>query len=255
MRWLALGWVVLAAQLGRADVPPPGTSVFSSYKVFTGPQGQRLELGMQLPLDEHRALVRLTGTDTDVDGLVLPGTVTTRGRDRAFTTRLHGNDFELLRLSDTDGTVFLPGDRGFKVKFNQVGDAAGAQALGQDHRRQLADGSLGLVARKDFPFLQKKYDGLAQAALAEANQACHGEATFTFDWGRFPDAVMEEVDVWKRCAPFLALAKKRCPAEKTWVCSFGKAPDLERVDGKLVFTTTAEGDVASFLGKHLEKTP
>lgn len=246
MRRLTLGWVLFVAQLSWGDA-------LASLKVFTGPMGQRLELGTQLPLDAHQALLRLTGTDSELDGLVLQGTVSTRGNERAFTTRLHGSDYELLRLGETSGTVYLPGGQSFAVKFNQAGDAAGAQALEQDHRRQLADGALGLVQRREFPFLQKKYDGLARARLAEVNRACRTQATFSFDWARFPDEVMENVDVWKRCAPLLELARTRCPTERAWVCSFGAAPDLERVDGRLVFTTTREGDVAPFLSKHLEK--
>lgn len=200
-----------------------------SAKVYRGPDGQLLELATLKPRAAKKVLLRVKSSDSENDGLVIPGSVD--GDDVSITYR--GGAWNMLVVRGESREVFVPGGKSFKVKFDQPATDAfnGADLLtayaSQASRR-------ALFARKEWPVLEKKYQAAADAAVAPLAKTCGHPVAFTFDWSSFPDAVMADADVWKACRPAVAEAQKKCPAKLT--CRGGSAGGVTSEGDALVFT-------------------
>jgi hypothetical protein len=209
-------------------------------KHYTGRDGQTLELATLKPATDRQVLVRLRATNSELDGLVLRGTLDARG---TFVTRLHGADWALVSFHEGRGAVTAPGAE-FTVTFSAGEPESPGDDLLQAHEQQTASGALAALARKPFPFLEKKYEAAAAKALASLNATCNSAATFHFEWARFSDDDLSNLDVWSLCEPLLATVKTRCAAitgVTNLTCSRGPKFALTRSGGALTFTTTEKG--------------
>ncbi len=252
---VVVGWLLC---VGAAAAQPVQ---LTAVKVFVGKEGQRLELGFLEPRSGKQALVRFTGTGSEVDGLVVRGALDEQGAERhdAFVTRVHGSDgATFFRIKEGQGTAWVPGGQSFSVKFLELGSPELGKELAARHAEQLESGALALLAKKAFPHLVKKYDDKAAAALQELNQACGGKRSFTYDWAFIDDEVMENVNVADVCLPLLSAGKRACKAlagVTTLRCRVGPSFGLRREGDALLFTTTTKGkaDGAAFVQSSLER--
>ena len=247
----ALGWVVWVVASSAVAAAPE----VASLKVYQGHDGQVVEVATLEPVKARAALLRLRGANSGFDGLVLRGTLEARG---AFVTRIHGGEWTVLRLTDGRGTVYAEGTSPFEVAFHETGTPALAEALRSAHQQQTASGELAMLAKKEFPFLVKKYEAQAAAAVAGLNQACGTRATFAFRWVTFSDEDMADLDAWALCAPVLTAARGHCAAVKditSFACGRGAKFDLRREAGTVTFTTTEKGkaDGPAFVSSALER--
>ena len=201
-----------------------------AVKVFRGPEGQLVEVVTLRPRAARKLLVRVKNSDSQSDGLVLPCSL----ENEDATTTVRGGPWNLVVVRGESREVFVPGGKSFKVKFDQPAtDAFDPKDLlaafeGQGSRR-------ALLARKDWPVLEKKYQASADAAAAKLGKACGHDVAFSFDWSSFPDAVMADANVWKACEPAVAQAQKKCPAKL--VCRAGATTGVATEGDSLVFTT------------------
>lgn len=210
-----------------------------SVKSYAGPDGQLVEVVRLKPLKAQQALLRVTGASSPADGLVLPAVLA----GGAFTVRIRGGDWNLLRLEEGTGTgtVYAPDAKEFRVKFT-AGKSDAAELLSA-HQAQLESGAIALLAKKEFPFLVKKYEGKAATAVAELNKACGAKLDFTFSWATFSDDDMSNLDAWSLCAPFVTALKSSCAATKgvtAIACRRGTKAAVERSPERITFTTAAE---------------
>jgi hypothetical protein len=229
--------LLLAVMLSSAPAAPLEVA---NVKLYKGRDGQTLELATLQPTADKQALVRINAANCEVDGLVLRGVLDARGD---FVTRIHGADWTLARFTEGRATVSAPGAE-FAVTFSAAEPGALGAELATAHAQQTSSGALRLLARKPFPFLEKKYTDKAQAALTALNAACGSSAVFAFDWGSFSDQDMAELDVWALCEPLVTAAKSRCAVVKgvtTLTCSRGERFDVLRTPGGLKFITTEQG--------------
>lgn len=227
----------------------------ATVKVYLGPDGQALDVARLKPVKDKRALVRLRAANSDIDGLVLAGTVTEQGD---FVTRIHGADWALVRLSDGRAAVSAPGIKPFDAQYKDIAKDGLGEELALAHATQTESGQLVLLAKKEFPHLVRKYEAQANTALVSLNKTCGTTLSFAFRWATFSDDDLAERDVWSLCEPLLNAALKHCRALgglSQLTCQRGEALDLSRTGSALTFTTTDKGQSAgsAFVGHALEK--
>jgi hypothetical protein len=235
--------------------------VAEGLKVYRGGDGQRVEV---VTLASGRkgagpgALVRVSGSGSERDGLVFRGALTDEGREVRFTTRYGGADWVLLRNRDGDAQVFMPGRREpFRAKYDDAATTSGDKdAVLKAHQAQLADDSLALAEKTAWPNLVAKYEKKAGEAAGALSKRCGATATVTLRWATFDDETMANVDAWKLCAPAVEALEAGCAAVKAnpaIVCQLGAQAAVEQRAGTLRLTTTTKGLDAAFVKKELSR--
>lgn len=218
-------------------------------KVYRGGDGQVVEVVTLAPRASKRAVVRFRGADSEHDGLALPCEVRAGSQGTDFVSRHGGSEWTVLSQREGRNTVYVPGRPEFAVKFDREGtDAAKAADVLAAHEAQLRDGRLAAFAKKPWPVLEAKYQGLADAAVRGLAKPCGRALTFRFDWPTFGDETMAELDVWKACAPLVSRLESSCALAKQATvlrCRLGAAHGLAVEGDALVFTTTAAGGTSA----------
>ncbi len=230
-----------------------------SLKVYRGRDGQRVEVVALAPQQPGKgatpnALVRVTGSGSERDGLVFRGTLREQGR--SFVMRYGGKDWTLTTNRDGDVDVSMPGrSESFRVKYDEASTTAGNPAeVVKVHLSQLADDSIALAEKAEWPNIVSKYEKKAAEAAASVSKSCGVPSTVTFRWATFDDETMANVDAWKLCAPMVAALQSKCAAVKqrpAVVCQLGATPAVERLEGVLRITTTTKGVTTAFVQQEL----
>ncbi len=240
---------LLSSTLAMAE---PGAAL-RSYK---GGDGQRVELALLTPLKDNRALLRILNAASPIDGLVLDAKVVAQGT--RFEVRLRGADWILLQADNGKGTVYPPDVKEFQVKFDESPtEPVDEKKMLELQSAQRARGELAMAAKKPFPFLVKKYETKAAAALSELQRRCKSTASFAFEWATFSDSDMESVDAFAVCQPLFAVLGSRCSLAATvkkLSCAMGASMGLEREAEQIRFVTTSTGAAGgqSFLNGKLK---
>lgn len=243
---IALLVAVVSAQLVPKDV-----------KVYRGGDGQRVEVVTLAGGDKGRpaTLVRVSGSGSERDGLVFRGVIEQASRD-AFVMRYGGKDWTLFDKRDGALAVFMPGPREFRAKFDEAATKeADAAAVVKAHEAQLADDSVALAEKAEWPHLVAKYEKKATDAAAALSKTCGAPVSFGFRWATFDDETMANVDAWKLCAPLVPALESRCAVLKARpkvVCALGPAT-LERLDGVLRFSVPKTGASTTWARQELAK--
>ena len=203
-----------------------------SMKAFRGADGQVVEVVTLKPRAARKLLVRVKGSDTQIDGLVVPCTL--ENEDAVTVSR--GAPWNLVVVRGEAREVFVPGTS-FKVKFDQAAtDAFKAAELSSEWNSPAT--RRAMFARREWPVLEKKYQAAADGAVGKLTRPCGHAVAFSFDWSSFPDAVMAEANVWRSCEGAVAEAQKKCPAKL--ICRGGAAAGVTTEGDALVFTTVAK---------------
>ncbi|MBS1153838.1 MAG: hypothetical protein H6Q89_5536 [Myxococcaceae bacterium] len=214
----------------------------ATVKAFQGTEGQSVVLALLKPVKQGQALLRIQGTGSPFDGLVLAGQF--EERSGRFSTRFHGGPWNALQVADGSGRAWFPEVKDFGVKFSdELTARVTAAELLAEHQRQLAAGDLAMFAKKEHPHLTKKYEGKAAAAMAGLGKAC--PRTFAFVWSSFSDDEMDNLDIWALCEPLVVAVRQKCEAAKgsaRLVCRMGPKLELARGGDAITFTTTPKGN-------------
>lgn len=233
--------------------------VAQGLKVYRGKDGQRVEVVTLAPQQPpgSNALVRVTASGSERDGLVFRGTTSPAQRGTSFTMKYGGKDWELCRNNDGDLEVWMPGQQSFHAKYDDAATtAADKNAVLKDHQTQLADDSIALVEKSEWPNLVAKYSKKAAEASASLSKACGAPVTIGIRFATFDDETMANLDVWKLCSPMVSALESKCAAVKARpkvVCQLGAAPAVEKLEGSLRITTTTKSVTTSFLQTELGK--
>ena len=230
-----------------------------SLKVYRGRDGQRVEVVALAPQQPGKgaspnALVRVTGSGSERDGLVFRGTLREQGR--AFVMRYGGQDWTLTTNRDGNVDVSMPGrSESFGVKYDEASTTAGNKdEVVKAHLSQVADDSIALAEKAEWPNIVAKYEKKAAEAAASVSKSCGVSSSITFRWATFDDETMANVDAWKLCAPMVAALQSKCAAVKqrpAVVCQLGATPAVERLEGVLRITTTTKGVTTAFVQQEL----
>lgn len=228
-------WLVALAAL------PEGVQ---SVKAYKGKDGQTVEV-LRLSPKGERAAVRVCGTDSAIDGLVLDCAVSNERTGARLSTRHEGAEWSVLVQDGERFTVFVPQRPNFRVAYDEAtAKAVDAAAILSEQKAQRADGRLATFEQKSWPYLWKKYGGKAEAAAGVLTRACGHPVTVGFEWHTFPDDVMADVDVWKQCEPVVQHLASRCGKGQRFdsvKCALGSDLALTRDGAALRFVTTRDG--------------
>lgn len=234
--------------------------VAQGLKVYRGRDGQRVEVVTLAPQQPPgpNALVRVTGSGSERDGLVFRGTTSPAQRGTSFTMKYGGKDWELWRNDDGDLEVWMPGLRqSFHAKYDDAATTAGDKGVVvKDHQSQLGDDSIALAEKAEWPNLVAKYSKKAAEASASLSKSCGAPVTIGLRFASFDDDTMANLDVWKLCSPMVSALESKCAAVKARpkvVCQLGAVPAVEKLDGSLRITTTVKSVTTSFLQTELGK--
>lgn len=237
--------------------------VAQGLKVYRGKDGQRVEVVTLAPQQPGKgagpnALVRVTGSGSERDGLVFRGTTSPAQRGTSFTMKYGGKDWELCRNDDGTVEVWMPGlQQSFRAKYDDAATTAGDKnAVLKDHQTQLGDDSIALAEKSEWPNLVAKYSKKAAEASASVSKTCGAAVSIDLRFASFDDETMANLDVWKLCSPMVSALESKCAAVKARpkvVCQLGPAPALEKLEGVLRITTTTKSMTTSFLQTELGK--
>ena len=247
--FIAVG--VLCAVPARAAAP------VEAGKVFSGPEGEQVALVLLSPVESKKALLRVQGTGSELDGKVLPHDVNESGASVHYTTELRGRSFATLVARSSGGgsrsyILNVPGRRdSIKVSFDDARTRAlkGEEVYAQ-HQKQKADGTLTRM----MAFDRKAETAEAEKSLSEPvkamNAACGTSVAVAIDWNSIPDELLKSYSIASYCeSPFTALEKLCASAEgkkaiqaqvKEVSCRFGEALKLEVQAGRVAWTTAKD---------------
>lgn len=217
--WGVLAFAGCAASgTGRSGAPPaspsPGTTrpelaaaapVADSARVFSGADAFRLT---QIKLQDGTYLMRITGSESPIEGRVLPYRRHDEGGERqVFITELNGREFWVLHRSSRWGSVsyevYVPYDRlrhGVQVGLDEKASATvDAAQLVEAYRKALADGSLEQL--RQFKRAQEEEGVRAQIekTLAELNRTCGSTIALEVDWKTIDDPTLKRLSIASYC--------------------------------------------------------
>ena len=263
--WQRVSLILIAlAWTSTASAAPQ----IASAKAYTGPNGIRVQV-LRLEQAESQALVRVLGSDTDLDDKVLLYDVSESGSRVDYSTKRGGRDFTALRIESSYGSMsvvlWLPEGKGelalgYDELATQALDAAEVVRL---HEKQASDGTLGRYQTFDRSAEMKSNDqALAETATALSG-ACGAAVAASIDWKGIDDALLKEHAVGSYCGTPLEALKSLCasPSAKKVVarrvrklrCSFGAKLDLALKGDELQWTTATDApNQEEFASKWLE---
>lgn len=242
--------VTLADSSARAAAP------VEAGKVFVGKDGEQVAVIPLSPLEDKKAILFVQGTDSELDGRVLPYDIEQSGQDVRYITQLHGRRWAtvVLLVSGSRRTYNLniPGRRD---NMTVTYDDARTQALKPEdvyarYQKQKTDGS----NTKLMAFDRKGEQAHAEEGLAETvksmNDACGTALKPNVDWEHTSDEMLKKYSIPSFCGtPYEALrklctseeAKKAIQAQvKDISCRFGDALKPELQAGRLAWVTHTE---------------
>lgn len=229
----------------------------TGLKVYRGKDGQRVEVvTLVSEKGKTNALVRVSGSGSERDGLVFRGVLERQDRE-GFVMKYGGKDWHLFDNRDGALTVFMPGPREFQAKYDEPSTKEGdAAAVVKAHQAQLLDDSIAVAEKAEWPNLTAKYEKAANEAAQAISKSCGTSSSLALRWATFDDDTMANVNAWKLCAPLVSALQNRCAAVKARpkvVCQLGPTPGIERLDGLLRITVTKSGVTTSWAQQELAK--
>ena len=106
--FVLVGLFVLAGRLTAAAA----ASEWSSAKVYKGGDGVKVVIVRLKPLEAKRALVKITGSDTNVDGAVVAHEIDEWDGKIDYWTRKNGARYVTITVRDGSYEVYLPNKNG-----------------------------------------------------------------------------------------------------------------------------------------------
>jgi hypothetical protein len=253
---VALGLIGTLARAESAD----------SAKVYVGDEG--VEVAVVRLRAGNQALVRVTGSGGELDGLVRLHAVEENGAHLEYRGRLRGRDFYTLVVRDGKTWLSLPKHRdSMALKY----DEARTRALRPEtvlaaYEQQKQAGTLEALERFDRKARVNDAEAELRKAAAAAAAACGKKVAVTVDWTGVTDEMLGRYSIPSYCgAPLSELGRLCETAEgKAYVaaevnevvCRFGPALALEVASGTLKWTSSTEGsNLDEFVRETLRGAP
>nr|WP_253899997.1 hypothetical protein [Corallococcus carmarthensis] len=238
----------------RAAPPAP----VEAGKVFVGPQGEQVAVVPLTPREQKKFLLRIQGTGSVLDNLVLPYTVNDWSSlstlRQSYTTQWHGKDYSPLVVVGKNTELHFPGGpgNGIAVLF----DEARSQKLKPEevyaqHQQQTQSGQLAKLMAFDRKAEEAVHDTAYAEALQLMNTFCGTSAAGTIDWATITEPVLKAQNISRYCVFPLTALKAMCDvseeARRTvkariqhFDCRFGAALEPALQGDRFVWTTTPE---------------
>jgi hypothetical protein len=246
---VVVAWSALSASSARAAAP------VEAGKVFTGPEGEEVALVPLTPREDKKFLVRVQGTGTEFDGMVLPheshegGSAT---RQVNYYTQRGGRDFTTLLMHGSSYKLYVPGKRdGIPVKYDEArSQKLKAEDVWAQHQKQEKDGSLAKLMAFNRKGEMARHDGAYAEQLKALSTSCGASVAGTIDWSTISEELLKGYSISSFCeVPLSSLvrlcdvsdeAKRTVQAKVKQIdCRFGAALE-PRIEAQRVVWTTAQ---------------
>jgi hypothetical protein len=226
-------------------------------KVYVGRNGERVEIVPVKPASDNKALIRFSGTGSELDDVVLLHDVHDSDREVSFKTTLHGRGWITVSgrarwSSSKQFTLYHPKSRdGASLFF----DSAKTDALDSEqvlHRFQelKAGGELEKLQAFDRKGEEARQEELFAAQLDTTNGACGSKITAAIDWRGIDDEMLKQLSISGYCSAALDAIRQICADKigkkvvqgtlKEVQCRFGSKLKLLLEGGKVTFETVKD---------------
>lgn len=209
-------------------------------------------------VDESQALVKLTGLNHPLNGVVMLADVEQRDNDgRAYRAEVNGKKRSLVVYAKSywapsDYTAYVPGqDEPLAVKANE--EASGQIKLDElkaEYEQQMSEGRQAQLARFDRSGAIEKQKAALSAIDASASKVCGSTVSTNVDWDALTNEQLNNLNITGYCGQVAAEMEYLCLSDgdfrerikdiSTVECGFSNALDITRNDQKLVFQTSEE---------------
>jgi hypothetical protein len=266
--WAAAGLGMLCSVAAHADTP------VERGKVFTGPEGIRVEVVPLKPASGNKVLLRFVGIGGPWEGKVLLHELEEHSGRADFHTQNKGRGWNSLAArtggwsSSKTYSLYFPGGRdGVQVSYD---DAATKALNSEDVARtyELLQKSGELTELMNFN--RKEYEAEAEKYWADdvkaTNDKCGTAITARIDWKSVSEDLIlkDNLSIPGYCGAALEGIRTTCGDEigkaavkagiKVVACNFGKAAALTLDKGTLGYTTSKDAsNQADFAHVFLEK--
>ena len=199
--------------------PAPG-----SAKVYLGPDGLRVDvIRLQTP-DRSDYLVRILGTRSEIDGLVLACRFESVGKEEAvLATRLHGENYNLIRKRVDRQYMYLPEhpNNVTRITYDRALSASlDPHQMITAHLQMRLDESLAAVSRFDRAGEIAKQEQQFAAHLEACNQKCQMAITGRIEFDTFSDDAIKSSSLAGYCGMLSDALWTACKSQRA--CSIIK---------------------------------
>jgi hypothetical protein len=221
-------------------------------KVYTADDGVEVVI---VTTSDGKALVRVTGSGSELDGKVRQHDLEDGGRNRVdYRGRMKGRDYYTVRMRDGQYTVNLPKRDSVKLKYAEdKTKALKVDQLMNEFQKQTKDGTLANMERFDRKATQAAQEAALKEEVASLNKKCGTQVSMSVDWAAINDEALLKYSVSSFCGNPLGEAARLCESAegKAFVtekikkasCTFKPTgPDMSLVidGGTLKWTTSGE---------------
>lgn len=245
-----LGYSLAGGLLLAAAVSYAQPLSADSARVFKNGRGEEVTLVMLKPLAEGRAIIRMTGTASPLDGLALPYQRRVEGTHEYYTTEWRGRRFSFVQVDHRRGDrweLYVPGDllhgRGvvFDERLSQSLQIGTVLAL---HASQVKDGTISRFAAFYRDTEQAEQEKSLRENVAEVDKACAAKLGWRVNWPSVSDATLKTYAISSFCSAPLTAMAALCKESKAAAallaqrvkevsCSFASSRLLTLTAGKL----------------------
>jgi hypothetical protein len=242
---------LLAVSGARAGAPELSKNV----RVYRGDEGVRVAVAAVMPKSEGKAAIRVSGTDTALDGVVFLASVEDLGdRGANFKITWRGRAWNVLTSRESWwGGAWLelhaPEQRGRSIGYDDAESQKASSAelaigLERDKAKVLELGKF------DRPAEQQKHERSLEAAGRAVQSACGMPLVMSVDWQTVDDATLKSRNIAEFCGAPLQSLSRLCSEPKTAAiakkvlrsatCRFGESLKLAVADGALSWQTSSK---------------
>jgi hypothetical protein len=257
---IALVITTLFASSAFAESLTPG----KYSKVYRGEEGMKVTVVPMKPASAKKALVQVSGVETEIDGLVIMHDIVDKGRgNKAYATTLHGEGFWTLYSEKSWGwkqyKVQLPESRMQKLYayYDETAtkkvNAAALYKLHKNQKKQIAN--LQKWNRKER---EARHNNKLNEILADTNKECGTKIAASINWKSVTNDHMKEYSIYSYCGYPLESIESLCRDDKKIAakvkkeikrlsCNFGEKMKLDlKQAGINWITNPEEGNQADF---------
>ena len=208
-----LGYPLVCGLLLAAAAAQAQPLAVESVRVFKNTRGDEVDLVMLQPLSEGRAVIRVTGTASALDGLALPYQRRVDGPHEYYTTEWRGRRYSFVQVDHRRGDhweLYVPGDvlHGRAIALDEsLSKALQAGTVLALHGSQLKDGTISRFAAFHRDAEQAEQEKSLRENVVEAEKACATKLASRVNWGSISDEVLKRYAIASFCSvPVTAMA-------------------------------------------------
>ena len=214
-----------------------------------------LEVIVAPTTDDRQALIKLTGLNHPLDGVVIMANVEQRDNDgRAYRAEVDGKPRSLVVYAQsywtpTDYTAYIPGQQDPHAVTVDEERSAGINPadLVAEYEQQMSEGIQARLARFNRTKAMQRQRNALQAVDESASEACGSPVSTEVDWEVLTNHQLNNLNIAGYCGQvaaemeYLCLSSDRFKQQMKEIskvdCGFADSLDISRDDQTLMFQT------------------